>query len=82
MVDPKDWALLSPNFFKMLLGSFLGNGGIRFFQWWSANPLPPESDTAPPFPVPVQQISLNPLNQVQSVTKVDPTNENKTTPTP
>jgi hypothetical protein len=69
LIDSKDWAFLSPNFFKMLTGTFAINGGIRFFQWWSANPLPPSSDSSPPFYGTQEQISLNPISKVQPIPK-------------
>jgi hypothetical protein len=71
-IDSKDWGLLTANFFKMLSGTFMTAGGIRFFQWWSNNPLPPDDDTGlidksgnPLLPVP--QISINPLSKVVPV---------------
>lgn len=65
MVDPQNFALFSPNSCKMAFASFAVNGGLRFFQWWSNNPLPPDSDTAPPFKdVSSPTISINPLSKV------------------
>jgi hypothetical protein len=58
----------SPEWWKMITVSFAANGGVRFFQWWSNNPLPPD-DTDPPFPGMSQQISLNPLSKVTPVPK-------------
>lgn len=71
-VDSKDWGFFTPNFFKMLGGTFMTTGGIRFFQWWSNNPLPPESDTTiitaqGVAVVPPAKISMNPLSKVQPV---------------
>lgn len=70
-IDPKSFAIFTPNFWKLLLASFTINGGIRFFQWWTNNPLPPESDTYPPFPsmAPPTTVSLNPLTKVQPLDK-------------
>lgn len=52
-VDGHDWALFSPNFWRLAVATFAANGGIRFLQWWSQNPLPPEDGTT---------VSLNPLS--------------------
>lgn len=51
---------------------FLGNGGVRFMQWWNNNPLPPDDDTgfkdAAGIPLATQpQISLSPLSKVQPI---------------
>lgn len=70
MIDAKDWGIGTANFFKVVCATFAVNGGLRFFQWWSANPLPPDDDTKPPFEQP--QISLNPIGQVQPINKPNP----------
>lgn len=41
---------------------FLGNGALRFLQWWNNNPIPPD-DTDPGIGEP-QKISMNPLSKV------------------
>jgi len=68
-IDSKDWAYFTPNFWKMLGSTFMGTGVVRFFQWWSNNPLPPESDSNPPFPSVTPVVSLNPLTKVQAIPK-------------
>lgn len=70
-VAPGQFPFFSPNFFKMLGAGFVTNGALRFFQWWSNNPLPPESDSAPPIVQP-PAISLNPLSKVQSIPPTGP----------
>ncbi len=53
----------STDWWKMVFGQFAANGGVRFFLWWQANPLPPE-DTDPGMGLPAAQISMNPLGKV------------------
>ena len=79
LVDPKSFGFLTSGFWAMLGTSFMGNGGLRFFQWWNANPLPPEGDTGMIDKqgnsiVAAPKISLNPLAKVQPVipTPVNP----------
>ena len=65
-VDNVQFALFSHGFWKMLAASFTANGALRFFQFWQANPLPPESDSTPPFAgIEQLKISLNPIAKVQ-----------------
>jgi len=71
-VDPKSFGLFSPGFWALAKASFVFSGALRFFQWWSNNPLPPSGDTAAPFPVEQATISLNPLSKVQSIPKAEP----------
>lgn len=59
-IDGHDWAIGTHNFWELAAASFAANGGIRFLQWWSQNPLPPDED---------QAVSLNPLS---STIKPDP----------
>lgn len=75
-IDPKDWHVGSSNQLKLAGIGFLLNGGIRLFQWWNNNPLPPEDDTAPPVigAAPLPMISINPLSKVtQNATFEPPT---------
>jgi len=65
------WIFASPDFWKMVSAQFIGNGLLRFFQYFAANPLPPE-ETDSPIPVEKQVISMNPLNKVQSVPSEPP----------
>lgn len=51
-VDGHDWGLGTNNFWRLAAVTFAANGGIRFLQWWSQNPLPPSDET---------EINLNPL---------------------
>ena len=72
-IDPKDWGLGSLNELKLIAGTFAINGGMRFFQWWQNNPLPPEDGTAQIDAngrslVPTPTISLNPLSKVTTLT--------------
>ncbi len=63
-IDAKDWALFSAHFWELALATFAANGGVRFLQWWSANPLP-ENGTSPPVPgYEPPKISLNPISKV------------------
>src|SRR5437870_2562433 len=66
-IDAKNWALFSVNFWKLALATFTTNGGLRFFQWWANNPIPPDGDTSPPISNVVPQISLSPLGKVQPI---------------
>ena len=68
-IDSKDWGFMSSNGLKLAAVTFLANGGLRFMQWWSNNPLPPDEDTTPPIPgaPPAAVISINPLSKVQSI---------------
>lgn len=67
VIDPGHWGATVKGL-QLAGATFLINGGIRFTQWWQANPLP-EAETTPPIPgAPTPpQISLNPLGQVQSI---------------
>jgi len=72
LVDSDHFPLFSMPFLKMFGAGFIGNGGIRFLQWWQANPLPPDGDTGQILAdggslVPQQVISLNPLAKVQTM---------------
>jgi hypothetical protein len=71
VVDSIDFGLLSQKSLKLMAGTFLVNGGLRFFQWWANNPLPPDDDTAPPFAGAQPQISLSPLGKVQPMQTQD-----------
>lgn len=72
--DHKDIFFFGISFWTAVWMQFIGSGLLRLVQWLHNNPLPAEGDTnmmdskgkmmlAP------TQISLNPLNQVQSVPK-------------
>jgi len=70
IIDGGNFALFTSNSYKMMTTTFMLNGGLRFVQWWQNNPLPPGSDTTPPFPgITPPTMSLNPLTQVQQIPK-------------
>ncbi len=64
---------------QVLLASFMGNGGLRFVQYFVNNPLPPAVETgfvdasgkAITTPAPI--VSLSPFSKVQPVVSVDTT---------
>lgn len=58
---------------SMLGTGFALNGGIRFFQYWASNPLPPCDDSTPTIAGAVPQLGLSPLSQVQPLTPKQPT---------
>lgn len=61
ILDPGHWGA-SVNSLKLMGISALFGGGIRFAHWWNTNPLPPETDTAPPVPgVAPVVLSMNPM---------------------
>lgn len=68
-----DTAWFSKAFWTSVGAQFLGNGGLRFLQWWNNNPMPPEGDSTiigkegQPL-VPTPMISLNPLAKVITLT--------------
>ena len=69
--DDISWAMWR----RIVLTSFIGNGGLRFVQYFANNPLPPEGDTTifTPGQLPVTGqavISINPLSKVQSIPAV------------
>ncbi len=69
--DDISWHL----WWRIVLTSFIGNGGLRFAQYFANNPLPPAGDTGmvqqdgAPITTPPAQISLNPLSKVQPIQK-------------
>jgi len=57
-IDSHDWAIGTKNFYHMFLASFVAQGGIRFLQWWMANPFPPDDET--------EVVNINPLKPTTS----------------
>ncbi len=71
LLQNREWTFFTPLFWQAVFAQFIGNGGVRFLQWWNANPLPPEdsemTDVDGRSLVPVPIISLNPLAKVQTL---------------
>jgi hypothetical protein len=69
LVDHDHFALFSKPFFQMFGAGFVGNGGLRFLQWWNNNPLPESETTAPVLGAPeTPMISLKPFSPVVPLT--------------
>jgi len=68
-IDSINFGLCTAKSWKLMGSCFLVNGMLRFFQWWSNNPLPMDSN--PPFPI-APAISLNPLAKVQTIAPQPP----------
>jgi len=69
LIDKSNFALFTPNSLQMMGTTFMLNGGLRFAQWWANNPLPPDSDSTPPFAGTVPTMSLNPMTKVMQIPK-------------
>ncbi len=60
------WISSQPQSLKIVVGLFMGNGGLRAAQYFMNNPLPPEEDLRKQDGTASSCISLNPLAKVKT----------------